>query len=161
MGYKASSVSADGRTLLITSKQKAGYFNVALLDIATRKLTWVTDNGWEAVSGDFAPQGGQFTYMINEDGRTRTYIGERGSSRSEPLNFPEGLTSPSGNPNAFSPSGDRLLVSYRSSNQPADLWAYDFASRRATQITYSASAGLQPANLPIAALSTTGRSTAR
>ena len=141
-----------GETLLINSNQKGGYFNVALLDIATRKLTWVTDTQWEALAGGFAPQGGRFIYIINEDGRTRTYIGERGSSRSEPLNFPEGQTSPSGNPTAFSPSGDRLLISHQSSNRPAELWVYDFAARRANQITYSALAGLHPENLPASRL---------
>jgi dipeptidyl aminopeptidase/acylaminoacyl peptidase len=150
--YWVSSVSADGRTLLIESNQKGGYSNVALLDIATRNLTWVTDTQWDARAGDFAPEGGRFTYLINEDGRTRTYIAERGSSRSEPLDFPEGLTSPTGHPTAFSPSGDRLLISYQSSNRPADLWVYDFASRRATQLTYSALAGLHPANLPASRL---------
>ena len=34
----ASSLSPDGKTLLITSNQKGGYENVALLDIATRPL---------------------------------------------------------------------------------------------------------------------------
>jgi dipeptidyl aminopeptidase/acylaminoacyl peptidase len=128
--------------------KNGGYFNVALLDIATRKLTWVTDTQWDARAGDFASEGGRFTYISNEDGRTRTYIGERGSSRSEPPNFPGGLTSPTGNPTAFSPSGDRLPISHQSSNQPGDLWVYDLASRRATQITYSALAGVHPENLP-------------
>jgi dipeptidyl aminopeptidase/acylaminoacyl peptidase len=146
--YQASSVSADGRTLLIRSNQKGGYSNVALLDAATRNLTWVTDTQWDAAPASFAPQGARFTYIINEDGRTTSYIGERGSSHSEPIDFPEGLTSPSGNPTAFSPSGDRLLISHQSSNRPADLWVYDFASRRATQITFSALAGLHSANLP-------------
>jgi dipeptidyl aminopeptidase/acylaminoacyl peptidase len=150
--FFASSVSADGRTLLIASNQKGGYSNVALLDAATRQHSWVTDTRWDAQAGDFAPKGGRFTYIVNEDGRIRTYIGERGSSRSEPLNFPEGQTSPSGNPTAFSPSGDRLLISHQSSNRPADLWVYDFASRRATQLTDSALAGLHPANLPISRL---------
>jgi Tol biopolymer transport system component len=146
--YQASSVSADGRTLLIRSNQKGGYSNVALLDTGTRKLAWVTDTQWDAGAGDFAPKGERFTYLINEDGRTKTYIGERGPTRSEPLSFPEGLTSPSGHPTAFSPSGDRLLISHQSSNRPADLWVYDFASRRATQITLSALAGLHSENLP-------------
>jgi dipeptidyl aminopeptidase/acylaminoacyl peptidase len=150
--YWASSVSADGRTLLISSNQKGGYSNVAPLDVATRKLTWVTDVQWDAAAGDFAPTGDRFTYLINEDGRTRTYIGERGSSRSEPLNFPEGLTSPSGRPTAFSPSGDRLLISHQSSHRPADLWVYDFASSRATQLTFSALAGLHSENLPASRL---------
>jgi len=38
--YAASSLSPDGKTLLITSNEKGGYPNVALLDVATKKPTW-------------------------------------------------------------------------------------------------------------------------
>jgi len=38
----ASSLSKDGKTLLITSNEKSGYQNVGLLDIAGKKLAWVT-----------------------------------------------------------------------------------------------------------------------
>ncbi|MGA2134653.1 MAG: S9 family peptidase [Bryobacteraceae bacterium] len=146
--FRASSVSADGRTLAISSNQKGGISNIALLDIASRKISWVTDLEWDAHAGDFAPRGASFTYLVNEDGRTTTYVAQRGSPHAEPLSFPEGLTSPVGQPNAFSPSGDRLLISHQSSNRPADLWVYNLATRRATQLTYSALAGLHPANLP-------------
>ena len=150
--FRASSVSADGRTLTITSNQKGGYSNVALLDIATRKISWVTDLKWDADAGDFSPRGETFTYLVNEDGRTTTYLAERGSSRTQPVHFPEGLTSPAGRPSAFSAAGDRLLVSHQSSNRPADLWVYDLASRRATQLTFSALAGLHSSALPPAQL---------
>ena len=49
----ASSVSPDGSKLLITSNQKNGANNVALLDSATRKVIWVTDTKWDAASGNF------------------------------------------------------------------------------------------------------------
>lgn len=41
--YSVSSVSPDGRTLLIASNEKGGYSNVALLDVGSKKRTWVTD----------------------------------------------------------------------------------------------------------------------
>jgi Tol biopolymer transport system component len=55
--YSLSSVSSDGRTLLISSNEKGGYQNVALVDIASKKRTWVTDSKWEAKAGNFAPNG--------------------------------------------------------------------------------------------------------
>ncbi len=61
-------ISPDGKTLLVTSNQKGGYENIALLDIPMRKLTWVSDTKWEAHSGDFSPSGKSFTYSINADG---------------------------------------------------------------------------------------------
>src|SRR5438105_6432838 len=45
---------------------KGGYMNVALLDVATRNLSWVTDTKWEVFSGNFSPDGKSFTYKIGK-----------------------------------------------------------------------------------------------
>jgi dipeptidyl aminopeptidase/acylaminoacyl peptidase len=141
----ASSLSKDGKTLLIASNQKGGYQNVALLDIASKNLKWVTDTKWEGGSGDFSPDGVHFTYTINADGRTDVFLGDTATAKSEKLSIPEGLNGPAANPNSFSPSGDRLLFSHESSTQPGDLWAYDLASRNSKQLTFSAIASLNSA----------------
>jgi dipeptidyl aminopeptidase/acylaminoacyl peptidase len=150
--YRVSSVSADAQTLLITSNQKGGFDNVALLDVASKKLTWVTDLKWEADAGEFSPDGKTFTYTVNADGRTEVYLADRASGSAAKLPFPEGITFPSGNPTAYSPSGDRLLVSHQSSAQVPDLWVYDLASRQARQLTFSAIASLDPSALPASQL---------
>ena len=64
----ASSISPDGATLLVASDRPGGYSNIAEIDVATKKLTWVSDLKWEANAGDFSPDGKQFTYVVNEDG---------------------------------------------------------------------------------------------
>jgi dipeptidyl aminopeptidase/acylaminoacyl peptidase len=146
-------VSPDGRTLLITSDEKGGFSNVGLLDIATRKITWVTDTQWEAHGGHFAPNGSVFTYLINADGRTSVYVQTLGhgiliQGRSRKLDFPEGLTFEAGTPTSFAPDSTRLLVSFQNSQRPADYWVYDLRTNKPQQLTYSAIAGLSPANLP-------------
>ena len=146
--YLASSLSADGRTLLVRLNAKGGYNNVALLDVVSKKLTWVTDTKWDAGAGNFAPRGGTFTFVINEDGRTDAFLADRDSGQPEKIVFPAGLTVFTGNPTPFSPSGDRLLLSHQSSKQPADLWVYDLGTHQAKQLTFSAIAGLDPASLP-------------
>jgi dipeptidyl aminopeptidase/acylaminoacyl peptidase len=145
--FGVSAVSPDGRTLLITSNQKGGHENVALLDIATRKVQRVTDSPWASAGGEFSPDNQHFTYVVNEDGRTTSYIGDR-RGHAEKLNFPEGVTAPAGTPNAYSPSGDRLLLSHQGAQHPSDLWIYDVAKRQARQLTFSAIASLNPALLP-------------
>jgi dipeptidyl aminopeptidase/acylaminoacyl peptidase len=145
--YEASSLSADGRTLLVTSN-KTGFNNVVLLDIASRKLSPVTNTHWDGDAGNFAPSGSRFTYLINQDGRTEIYLADRNSPQGEKVPFPEGLTYFSGNPTPFSPSGDRLLVSHQSSQRPSDLWIYDLTARKAAQLTFSAIAGLNPDKVP-------------
>ncbi|HLJ18295.1 MAG TPA: S9 family peptidase [Bryobacteraceae bacterium] len=149
--YTASSLSSDGRTLLITSN-KTGFDNVGLLEIASKKLTPVTDTQWDADARNFAPSGSSFTYLVNQDGRTEIYLADRESGSHERLPFPEGLTSFSGNPSPFSPTGDRLLIGHQSSQLPPDLWVYDLHSKKPTQLTYSAIADLSPSKLPAAQL---------
>ena len=145
--YVGSSLSSDGRTLLIASN-KSGFNNVALVDTASKKITPVTDTQWEAEPGHFAPAGSTFTYLLNKDGRTAIYLARSDSGQHEQIEFPEGLTFLSGDPTPFSPAGDRLLVSHQSSRRPSDLWVYDLGSKHATQLTFSAIASLDPANLP-------------
>ena len=112
----ASSLSPDGATLLVSCDAKDGYMNVALLDVATKKLSWVTDTKWEAYSGNFSPDGQSFTYTLNEDGLADAYMVDRASTRAEKLNLPHGLNGFSGNPTEFSPQGDRVIVSHEASN---------------------------------------------
>lgn len=144
----ASGVSPDGKTLLVTADRPGGYPNVALLDPATKKLTWVTDLKWEAEAGEFSPDGKWFTYAVNEDGRTDAYLADTATRIGTKLNLPPGLNGFSGNPSTFSPDGQQVLISHQSSAQPGDLWMYGVGAKRATQLTFSAIASLTAAKLP-------------
>lgn len=143
-----SSVSEDGSTLLLTTNSKGGYQNVALLDIQSKKISFVTDIQWEAYAGNFSPDGKSFTYLINEDGRTTTYIASRESGQSQKIDLPDGLNYPTGSPSAFSPNGDRLIVAHQSSTKPADFWIYEISDQRFYQLTFSAVASLNTTPLP-------------
>jgi dipeptidyl aminopeptidase/acylaminoacyl peptidase len=145
--FTATSLAPDGKSLLVTSTLKGGYQNIAELDLVTKKLAWVTDTEWEAASGDYSPDGKLLSYVLNEDGRTHAFLVERASRRPEELEVPPGLNTLPGSP-AFSPKGDRVIVSHQSSTQPADFWVYDVVSRRARQLTVSAIASLNAAPLP-------------
>jgi len=100
--YHVTSVSQDGGEVLIDSNEKRGFSNVALLDVASRKLTWVTDLQWDAQAGAFSPGGDRFTYGVNKDGRTELYIVDRSSMRAARIDFPPGISSFAGSPTAFS-----------------------------------------------------------
>lgn len=148
--FVASSLSPDGRTLLLTSNQHGGYQNVALLDVATKRLTWVTDQQWEAAAGDFAPTGKTFSYTLNADGQTELYLVDVVTRRARRVAAPPGLNLPAGYPTSFSPSGNRLLFSHESSTQPADYWTLDLATQTLHQLTHTAIASLAAAILPAA-----------
>lgn len=146
--YRAADVSPDGETLLISSNEQEGYENVVLLDVATKKLTWVTQLKWEASADAFSPDGKTFTYTVNQDGRTEIYLADSATRKGQKLDVAPGLNSFSGNPSPFSADGARLLVSHQGSTQPADLWVYHVAARRGRQLTFSAIASLKPESIP-------------
>ena len=145
---QASSLSADGKTLLITSNAKGGFFNVALLDIASGKRKWVTDTSWEATSGDFAPDGSSLTYTLDADGVVDAYVADSASLRARKIPLGAGVSTFPANPSSYSPSADRLLVSYESSVRPTDFWIYDLRTGSSRRLTYSAIASLTSAPMP-------------
>ena len=53
--YEATDISPDGKTVLLTSDAQNGYDNVGLLDIATRKIEWLTADKWRITAGGFSP----------------------------------------------------------------------------------------------------------
>ena len=78
--YLGSSLSPDDKTLLLSSDAHRGYLNVALLDVATKKITWVTDLKWETFPGNFSADGKRYSYVINEDGVIDPYIVDRSTT---------------------------------------------------------------------------------
>ena len=97
--FFAGGVSPDGKTILVNSNQKGGYQNVALLDVASKQLKWITDTQWEAQAGEFSPDGKLATWVINADGVTTAYIYDIGQRKVRAVAMPVGLTSPDGTPN--------------------------------------------------------------
>src|ERR1700677_958945 len=45
--YRANDFSPDGKKLIITSNAANGYDNVGLLDVASKKISWLTKDEWE------------------------------------------------------------------------------------------------------------------
>ena len=146
--YLASSLSPDGRTLLLSSDAKGGYMNIGLLDIATKKVNWVTDLKWEASSGNFSPDGKHYSYIVNQDGVTDAYLVDRATNDAKKVDLPHGLNSFSGGSSEFAPQSDRLIVSHEASNQPGDLWVYNLQSGHADQLSFSTVASLRATPLP-------------
>ncbi len=146
----ATSLSPDGKTLLVSSDAKGGFLNVALLDVATKRLTWATDTKWEANAGDFSPTGQSFTYRLNADGMTNVYVVDPATMHATRVPMDPGFTGFAAYPTSFAPSGDRLLIAHESSTRPGDFWVYTIASRTTHQLTHSAIASLNGAALPSA-----------
>lgn len=145
--FHASSFSPDGTQLLITSDAANGFPNVALLNIATRKLSWLTREKWEVNAGDFAPDGKSLTWTANTDGVVDVYRYNLLTRKAEKLPFTTGVNELAGSASAFSKDGLYLLYRHEGPDSPSDIWTYSFAGRKSTQLTRSLSAAINPKDL--------------
>jgi len=141
--YQATAFSPDGKNLLVTSNAK-GYDNAALIEIATKKLDWLTEGKWEVSSGSFSPDKQRLSWTANVDGNTDVFVDDAGTKQVTRLPLPSGVNELAGSVTSFSSDGQRLLYYHNAPTSPSDLWVYDFQSRQSKQLTHSLLAGLNP-----------------
>jgi dipeptidyl aminopeptidase/acylaminoacyl peptidase len=140
--YFADDISPDGKRVLLTANAENGYDNVGLLDIATKKIAWITKDKWEIRGGEFAPDGKRVTFTANVDGNEDIYLHDDATGKSAALPIPKGVNSPAGGHSAFSPDGQRLLYYHNGPTAPGDLWVYHLATGKSQQITQSLVGGI-------------------
>jgi dipeptidyl aminopeptidase/acylaminoacyl peptidase len=139
----ADDLSPDGRRLLLTSNAANGYDNAGLLDIATKKITWLTSDQWEIRAGEFSPDGKRITFTANVDGNEDIYLHDLATGKSTALPIAKGVNSPVGGHSAFSPDGQRLLYYHNGPTAPGDLWVYHLGPGKSQQITESLVGGVR------------------
>jgi dipeptidyl aminopeptidase/acylaminoacyl peptidase len=125
--YSANDVSPDGKSVLITSNAGDGYDNVGLLDIASKKIRWLTQDKWEISGESFSPDGKLLTYTANVDGNTEIYLYDIASGKPHRLPLPKGVNQLAGRPSPFTRDGSRLLYSHAGPTAPGDLWVYNIS----------------------------------
>ena len=141
--YAANDVSPDGKQVLITSNAANEYDNAGLLDTATKKIRWLTEDKWEIQGESFSPDGKFLTYTANVDGNTEIYLYDVPAGKARALPLPKGLNSPSGRPNPFTRDGARLLYGHTGAASPRDLWVYTIADGKSHQLTHSLVGGVR------------------
>jgi dipeptidyl aminopeptidase/acylaminoacyl peptidase len=141
--FSASDLSPDGKRMLITSNAANGYQNVGMLEVATRKITWLTKDKWEIHGSEFSPDGKYITFTANVDGNEDIYLHEIVTGKSTALALPKGVNEPAGEPYSFSPDGHFLLYNHNGPTAPGDLWTYNLATGKSQQVTQSLVAGLR------------------
>jgi dipeptidyl aminopeptidase/acylaminoacyl peptidase len=141
-----AAVSHDGSNLLITSNAKGGYENVALFDLASKKLSWMTDTQWSANGAAFAPDDSSVVYVLNSDGRVSTRFVNLKTMQESDRGVPAGLNTPGAAPTPFLPDGS-MLISHEDSSHPEELYRLA-PDNTLTQITHNADEMLARAVLP-------------
>ncbi len=141
--YSANDVSPDGKSVLITSNAGDGYDNVGLLDIASKKIRWLTQDKWEISGESFSPDGKFLTYTANVDGNTDIYLYDVASGKAHALPLPRGVNHVAGRTSPFTPDNSRLLYYHTGPTAPGDLWVYNLADSKSHQLTHSLVGGVR------------------
>jgi len=141
--YFANDISSDSKRILITSNASNGYENVGVLEPTNKKISWLTKDKWELRGGEFSPDGKHITFNANVDGNEDIFLYDLATGKSTALPIPKGVNEPAGGPSAFSKDGTRLMYNHNGPTAPGDLWVYDLAAQKSTQITHSMVAGLR------------------
>ena len=141
--YSANDFSPDGKQVLITANAANGYDNVALLDIASTKISWLTQDKWEISGGNFSSDSKSITWTANVDGNTDIYLHNIASGKTTSLPLPKGVNQVGGAESAFTRNGSRLLYYHNGPNAPNDVWIYSLADDKTRQITHALVAGVR------------------
>lgn len=141
--YFANDVSPDGKKLLITSNVENGYDNVGLLDIATKKIDWLTQDKWEISGGNFSPDGKLLTWTANVDGNTDIFTHNVATGKTAALPLPKGVNGLGGAESSFTRDSTHLLYHHNGPNAPNDAWVYAVATGKSHQVTHSLVGGVR------------------
>jgi len=145
--YEANDISPDGKKLLITSEAGNDFQNVGLLDVASKQIHWLTKEKWEVQGEHFSPDGKSVTWTANVDGDINAYIQDLLTSKTTQIQLPEGVNSFGGAETAFSHDGSRLLCYHNGPSSPNDVWVYQLATGKSTQVTHALMAGVPASHM--------------
>ncbi len=141
--FEASDIAPGGESVLIASNALNGYNNAALVEVAGKKITWLTRERWEVSSGKFSRDGKLVTWTANVDGNSEIFVHNMLTGRSRPPRLPRGLNDIAGAETPFAPGSTSLLFSHEGAGEPGDLWVYDFTTQKSRQITHSLVGGVR------------------
>ena len=133
--------SPNGKTLAFTS-DTAGYNNIGLYDIASQRVSWLTDGDGEKQFPCWAPDGKRLAYVFNRGTVSWLAIQRPGEppilSRKEMgVHYcPE-----------FTPDGNKLLYLFDNPGRPTDIWSLSINDLTHAQLTNSMPAEMRSTEL--------------
>ena len=141
VSFGAMKFSPDGKTVWLACDARGEFRQLARLDLATMKYTWLTaDIPWDVDAIEVDPVSGQVAFTVNEDGASSLYLVE--SEKLRRVELPLGQVGSLD----FSPDSKQLGFTLALPDAPADAYSLSLADGKLTRWTYSEVGGLNPAN---------------
>lgn len=150
VAYGGAAFTADGRSLVITTDQGSEFQRLALMDLATRRVTTLTPGlSWDVESFELSPDGRTVAFVANEAGVSKLYLMSLATRRARPAaGVPTGVIGEV----RWHPNARDLGFTVSSARTTSDVYSLDAASGVVTRWTESELGGLVAADLAEPAL---------
>ncbi|MFN0051017.1 MAG: S9 family peptidase [Planctomycetales bacterium] len=137
--FETLKFAPDGKSAYVATDAQGEFHQLARLDLATMKYTWLTEDiPWDVDAVVVEPATGTVAFTVNQDGAGALYLIEKGKRRQ--ITVPLGIVASL----EFSPDGRQLGFSLARPDAPADAYALQLADGQITRWTYSEVGGLDP-----------------
>jgi dipeptidyl aminopeptidase/acylaminoacyl peptidase len=136
--------SPDSHTLLVITKNRGGFNQLAIVDIKTRNITLIGPTQWDVIEAIWHPTSGIF-FTRNISGRYGLFR-MKTDAKVEEIIAPHGVISEL----EISQDGTHLLFSQEDSTHPSDIYLYDLSARQIQQLTHSLPKKIKSARLSAA-----------
>jgi dipeptidyl aminopeptidase/acylaminoacyl peptidase len=145
VAYGGAAFSADGRSIYLTSDAQGEFQQLGLLDLETRKTTWLTGEiPWSVTGFELSHDGKQIAFTTNEAGISRTYLLDTATGKKRRVSgLPEGVASLG----TWRSDDSEFAISVSSARSASDIYSVDRDSLQTTRWTESEMGGLTPEEL--------------
>ncbi len=142
--FNAATFDPASARLFFLSNEGSEFTGLRTYDLATGKIREHENADWDVAYTYFSPDGRFRVTGVNQDGSTVIRIVE--GTTEKPVSLPK---LPGGEIRgvSFSKSGNRMAFYVNGDRSPSNLFVYDFASKKVSQLTQSLSTEINSADL--------------
>ncbi|HAY85289.1 MAG TPA: hypothetical protein DCY42_10325 [Chloroflexi bacterium] len=131
--------SADGKQILFASNY-SGTYQIALYDLASQTVTWLTEGKGEKELPDWSSDGDTLTYVTSFGPESFLTVDSlTGKGKKQYQIEPGVVYSPT-----FTPDGQHIVLVFDNPRHPCDLWAFSLPNETFTQLTQSLPEEIDP-----------------
>jgi dipeptidyl aminopeptidase/acylaminoacyl peptidase len=145
VAYGAAAFRKDGRGLYVTLDRGSEFQRLAAMDLAAKKVDFLTPDTADVEEFDLSPDGKTIAYATNEKGIGVLHLMDAGTGRELPgpklpLGVLFGLR--------WHPDGGALAFSMGTARSSFDAYSWDVRAGRLDRWTFSELGGLNPGSFP-------------
>jgi dipeptidyl aminopeptidase/acylaminoacyl peptidase len=137
--------SADSQRLLARTKNRQGFYQLAIVDLSTGSTKRIGPEQWDVDEAVWREKAGIFLTR-NVSGRSSLWRMKTPDSQAEELIAPRGVLSDLD----ISEDGSRLVFVREDATQPSDIYLYHINTKKTEQLTRSLPEKIDPARLSVA-----------